>query len=130
MKIGNKKVKKYNKRLKPLLSRLEEAFNCVTSDTQTKKIYDLVGRFTRKITRYSRDEFYSNLNQKTINPTYISGEIYFNQEYFNNGKLIINKLENQISLPQAGERNYWQKLDEVIDNEYSIISKFYNKKND
>ena len=130
MDIGVKKIKKYNKKLKPLLYRLEEALNCVTSDIENKKVYDLVGRYTKKATKYNRDEFYSNLNQKTINPTYINGEIYLNKEYLNNGKKIISKLENQISLPQAGEKNYWQKLDEVIDSEYKIISKYYDIKND
>lgn len=130
MEIGETKLKMYNKKLKPLLYRLEEALNCITSDKETKKVYDLVGRYTRKVNKYSRDEFYSNLTQKTINPTYINGDIYFNQEYLENGKKIISNLENQISLPQTGEKNYWQKLNEVIDNEYKIISKYYGIKND
>ncbi len=116
---------KINKKAKPLLLRLNDALELTSSENEIKKVYDLLGRYTKKIKKYSKDEFYSNLNQKTLNANYIEGEIYLNNEYLNNGQKISKILKNRISLPKAGTHNYKHNLIEIMDSEYKLIQKYY-----
>lgn len=115
---------KINKKVKPLLIRLEEALNCTTSNKENNKVYDLVGRFCKKSTKLSQDEFYSKLTQKTLNLGYIQGDLYLNNTFIENGKNLVKELKKQISIPQRGTENYKHKLNDIMTTEYSIILKY------
>lgn len=126
----NKKIK-YDKKLKPLLLRLEETLNCISSEEDLDKVNFLIGKYTKNISRYNREEFYYNLNSKTINPESLPRETILNLEDIENGKRLVKRLKQFLSIPFYGTERYYHNLYEVMDTEYEIISKYYkNKKND
>lgn len=120
-----------NKKNKPLLLRLEDALSTTSSEERKDKIFDLAGRYCKKMNKFSQQEFYSNLTQKTLRIKYIKGELFINPEFLNNGYQIYNLLKNNIVLPQKATPNYKHIIDEILDTEYKIIKKYYNSnKND
>jgi hypothetical protein len=117
-------------KIEPLLKRYYDTKQIISDEWHEQKLYDLVGRISKKAPKYSDyKEFYRLINPKSLNP-YIAlkkGKNGIYSEHYSDGKNLIGIIEENLVLPLKGERNYNHQMNEIMKEEFEIIKSYYTK---
>lgn len=108
----------------PLLRRLDVALAETSSDSEVDCIYGLLGRYVKDSKDVSRDEFYSNLDYRTL--SVIENRRSVSIDDIVAGRNIAEFLKSSVNLPKPGTKGYRDKMIQAMNFEYERINEFYS----